>query len=415
MMKARTGPGRVGSLVIELAARTAKIDGTRVELPPTEFALLAVLAARPGEVVSHKILAAEAFGEGAPMAPHDLHWRIWKLRDLIGDGDRGHKLVENRRGQGYVLDLPPNAVEVVEGVAPEPASASDVIHLDDQPVPAITRPAALAGEPAADLPASLPAVDADDTATAGSPRRRPRPVAVLVGVAVTLVALGASWSAGYLISSTRSRSSTPSAPAAGSVSSEEEPEAARKSRRAGKGRERREPRASNRQRSRKDANSEVAVHSPAGPPPPAQSIQTQEASEQTSPQSKPEPAPAKPRPAPLPPAPTRYLYHLVHPETGDHFVTTDGNITSQQEARGYEGSAIARVYTSAVEGTRAISTNQGTAYIFVASSPKTEPETRAVPLWYSTNNQGDFFYTTSENEARQAGWSASRIGYVGSL
>lgn len=415
-MKARTGPGRVGSLVIELAARTAKIDGIRVELPPTEFALLAVLAARPGEVVSHKILAAEAFGEGVPWAPHDLHWRIWRLRDLIGDhGEREHELVENRRGQGYVLDLPPNAVEVVEGVAPEPAPVSDVIHLDDQPVPAITRPAARVGEPAADLPASLPAIDADDTATAGSPRRRPRPVAVLVGVAVTLVALAGSWSAGYLISSTRSRSSTPAAPAAGSESSEEEPEAARKPRRAGKGRGRREPRANKRQRSGKDANSEVAVPSLAGPPPPAQSVQTQEASEQTSPQSKPDPPRAKPRPAPLPPAPTRYLYHLVHPETGDHFVTTDGNIASQQEARGYEGGAIARVYTSAVEGTRAISTNQGTAYIFVASSPKTEPETRAVPLWYSTNNQGDFFYTTNENEARQAGWSASRIGYVGSL
>ena len=57
-MKAGTEPERAGSLVVELGARTAIIDGRRIELPPTEFALLAVLAARPGEVVSHKELAA---------------------------------------------------------------------------------------------------------------------------------------------------------------------------------------------------------------------------------------------------------------------------------------------------------------------------------------------------------------------
>ena len=96
-------------------------------------------------------------------------------------------------------------------------------------------------------------------------------------------------------------------------------------------------------------------------------------------------------------------------------MTTDGNLTSQYQARGYEGGAIGRVYTSAVEGTRAISTNHGTAYIFINSAPKTEPASRAIPLWYSTNNAGDFFYSTNESEAKRAGWSASVVGYVRSL
>jgi hypothetical protein len=123
----------------------------------------------------------------------------------------------------------------------------------------------------------------------------------------------------------------------------------------------------------------------------------------------------EPKPEPLPPAPTRYLYHLVNQESGDHFVTTDGNVASQYQARGYDGGAIGRIYTSAVDDTRAISTNQGTAYIFISSTPKTEPASRAAPLWYSTNNAGDFFYSTSEAEAKQAGWSASVVGYVGAL
>ena len=123
----------------------------------------------------------------------------------------------------------------------------------------------------------------------------------------------------------------------------------------------------------------------------------------------------KPPPAPLPPAPTRYLYHLVNEQTGDHFVTTDGNTASEYEAKGYEGGAIGRIYSYQEDGTRAITTDAGTAYVFISSSPKTEPASKAIGLWYSTNNDGDFFYTTSESEAKQAGWSGSLIGYVRSL
>jgi hypothetical protein len=121
-------------------------------------------------------------------------------------------------------------------------------------------------------------------------------------------------------------------------------------------------------------------------------------------------------PAPtLPPAPTRYLYHLVNPETGDHFVTTDSATASEQEARGYEGGAIARIYTYREDNTKAITTNHGTAYIFIGSAPKTEPASTTVALWYSTNDAGDFFYTTNEVQAKQSGWTGSIIGYARAL
>jgi hypothetical protein len=122
----------------------------------------------------------------------------------------------------------------------------------------------------------------------------------------------------------------------------------------------------------------------------------------------------KPLPS-LPPAPTRYLYHLVNEETGDHFATTDGGVASEYEAKGYQGGAVGRVYTASEDDTKAITTNYGTAYIFIASSPKTKPPSKSATLWYSTDNDGDFFYTTSKSEASQEGWSPTLIGYVRTL
>lgn len=131
--------------------------------------------------------------------------------------------------------------------------------------------------------------------------------------------------------------------------------------------------------------------------------------------SKPSRKPSPPPEPAVPPAPTRFLYHLFNQRTGDHFVTTDGNVASEREAMGYQGGAVGRVYTSQESGTKAIPTNHGTAYIFVASSPETEPRSTTVRLWYSTNNAGDFFYTANEAEAKQSGWHASAVGYVRSL
>ena len=189
-MKTGTDPERAGSLVIELAARTAIVDGVRIELPPTEFALLAVLAARPGAIVSHKELAAAAFGEAAPvMAPHELHNRIYRVRKLLDDVEREHKMIENRRGQGYVLDMPPTAVEVLDGVSPT-AGRDYVVKL----------------EPSGDEPETLEVTPSSD-APGGRPRLR-LGVVGLVSV-VALAALGGSWAAGYSIS--RSREAPPSA------------------------------------------------------------------------------------------------------------------------------------------------------------------------------------------------------------
>jgi hypothetical protein len=117
----------------------------------------------------------------------------------------------------------------------------------------------------------------------------------------------------------------------------------------------------------------------------------------------------------LPAAPTRYLYHLFNAKSGDHFVTTAADVASTYQARGYQGGAIGRVYTSPEDGTKAIATNRGTAYIFTGARPRTNPASSTVPLFFARNDKGDFFYTTNEAEASQEGWSSSLIGYVRTL
>ena len=184
-MKVGTGSERAESLVIELASRTAIIDGARIELPPTEFDLLAAFAARPGQVVTHKEIAALAFGDGASVAPRELHWRIRKVRDVIGDSQREHKLIENRRGVGYVLDLPASAVEVVDVSIPT-AGKETVIRLEPTEF----------DDPSETVEAPIPLTETNETRTPERPRRRPSGRVILTAAAIdelTLVGLLAAY------------------------------------------------------------------------------------------------------------------------------------------------------------------------------------------------------------------------------
>jgi len=401
-MRTETDPERVGSLVVELGARAAIIDGRRIELPQTEFALLAVLALRPGEIVSHKDLATAAFGEAAPvMAPHELHNRIYRLRKLLDDVEREHKLIENRRGQGYVLNLPTAAVEVLEGVAGL-AMTDDVEQ---------------ATEPSSPTVAEFPEVDVPPHVKPAEPPRPDRatlrPRVVVAASLAAVIALSGSWLAGYVLSSrSAAQPETTLRVAENDNRSEREP-ATEKRRESGREKDRRSNGNKGKKGSGRQAASAPVIAAPGSssevPATTPDQPEGSQGSRESSRKRPPEPA--------LPAAPTRYLYHLEHPETGDHFVTTDDNIVSTYEGRGYVGGAIGRIYTAAPEdvATKAISTNRGTAYIFSSSSAKTEPASSTLPLYYSTNNDGDFFYTTSAAEAKATGWEGVHIGYVRTL
>jgi DNA-binding winged helix-turn-helix (wHTH) protein len=394
--------GRAGQLTVELGSGTAVIDGERIQLPAKEFRLLALLASRPGEAVSAEALINEVWPEESSwMTAKDLYWHIWQLRKLIGDDKRKAKVVGNRRGFGYLMSLAPSSVRVVQG----PSDEADLPIGEAETTPAD------AAEPETKInPVIEPTPSAEVPRQRGSRGVRTPLVAALL---VALIAL--SWGAGFAISRWRSSRSAVSEQAQPPADSQVQDQA-KIQRKVNEGDARNRPGGEKRPTKGKRDRSRQPQAPFAAAQPVAQGESAPDAgdgqtSATTNSQRNAKQRDQKVQPS-LPPAPTRYLYHLVNSKTGDHFVTTDADVVSSYQGRGYQGGAIARIYTSAEDNTKAITTNRGTAYIFQSSSPKTEPASSTLPLWYATNDKGDFFYTTSESEASADGWRSSLIGYV---
>lgn len=394
--------GRAAPLVLELASGTARLRGEELELPLREFKLLAALAARVGEVVPSVALIKAVWPDAPWTSSNDLYTLVSKLRRLIDGPDKFGNNIRNRRGFGYVLDLEPDQLVVIDPARVEPTPLTiDLNEKGSEPPP----------EPAVAAPAETDSEQPSPTAVARrNPLRTAPPWALLVALL-----LAASWGAAYVVSSRSSdgpeaRTSLEQVPDVGQaeVPKKTEPTEPRRPQRKEEGKKQ----SRNGQTGKSGPAVVVAAPGSADTPstttapaaPPGSTKGSRKGSENK------EPAPPQ-----LPPAPTRYLYHLVNQQTGDHFVTTEASTASEYQAMGYDGGAIARVYSYQEKHTKAISTNQGTAYIFISGSPKTEPDSRAVPLWYSSNGKGDFFYTTNESEAKASGWQGSVIGYARSL
>jgi uroporphyrinogen-III synthase len=73
----------VGELELVIQGSVVEVDGARAELTPLEQSLLAVLAARPGAVVSRATLLARTWGS-ADADPHVLEVTIGRLRRKLG-------------------------------------------------------------------------------------------------------------------------------------------------------------------------------------------------------------------------------------------------------------------------------------------------------------------------------------------
>jgi DNA-binding response OmpR family regulator len=98
-------PLTVGALVVDVLARSAELDGARLELTRLEFELLAYLAARPGQVVSRKELLTEvwrqAYGQGQTI---DVHVSL--LRRKLGESANAPRYLHTVRGVGVRLTAP---------------------------------------------------------------------------------------------------------------------------------------------------------------------------------------------------------------------------------------------------------------------------------------------------------------------
>ena len=94
---------RHADLEIDLARRKASRDGKRLDLTPKEFALLSLLARRPGEVLSRTLIAEQVWDMNFDGGTNVVEVHVRRLRSKVDDPfDR--KLIHTVRGAGYVLE-----------------------------------------------------------------------------------------------------------------------------------------------------------------------------------------------------------------------------------------------------------------------------------------------------------------------
>jgi two-component system response regulator QseB len=100
----RTGPVlELGSLRLDPALHTVSLAGATLELSAREYALLEILAARPGRALSRAQLEEALYGWGEEVASNAIEVHIHHLRRKLGPG-----WIRTLRGVGYAL-YPPAA------------------------------------------------------------------------------------------------------------------------------------------------------------------------------------------------------------------------------------------------------------------------------------------------------------------
>jgi two-component system copper resistance phosphate regulon response regulator CusR len=95
---------KIANLQIDLIARKAWRGATRIDLTAKEFALLAVLARRQGEILSKTAIAELVWDMSFDSNTNIVEVAIKRLRAKI-DAAFAPKLLHTIRGMGYVMEL----------------------------------------------------------------------------------------------------------------------------------------------------------------------------------------------------------------------------------------------------------------------------------------------------------------------
>ncbi|HVR49791.1 MAG TPA: heavy metal response regulator transcription factor [Pseudorhodoferax sp.] len=95
---------RIANLQVDLLARKAWRGGTRIDLTAKEFALLAVLARRQGEILSKTAIAELVWDMNFDSNTNIVEVAIKRLRTKIDTGF-APRLLHTVRGMGYVMEV----------------------------------------------------------------------------------------------------------------------------------------------------------------------------------------------------------------------------------------------------------------------------------------------------------------------
>ena len=94
---------RVGEIELDLDRHEVRHDGSLVSLTPKEFDLLRVLAERPGQACSHRMLLERVWGGDFAFCTHYLRLYIGYLRRKLEDDPKKPRLLVTHWGVGYRL------------------------------------------------------------------------------------------------------------------------------------------------------------------------------------------------------------------------------------------------------------------------------------------------------------------------
>ena len=94
---------KAGPLVVDLASRAVSLDGKSVQLTRKEYALLHLLAAHAGLVVTHQQLVREIWGKQSVNIQY-LRILMRKLRQKIEPDPSQPHIIATESGVGYRLD-----------------------------------------------------------------------------------------------------------------------------------------------------------------------------------------------------------------------------------------------------------------------------------------------------------------------
>lgn len=90
-----------GDLIIDPANLTVIVEGTRVELTPTEHRILLHLAVHPGQVITSEDVFTSVWGLETGVNVNNVKWYVWRLRQKL-DGDNPEpRFIFTERGVGY--------------------------------------------------------------------------------------------------------------------------------------------------------------------------------------------------------------------------------------------------------------------------------------------------------------------------
>ncbi len=91
-------------LRVDLARRKAQLKGEEIHLTPTEYDLLALLARKAGQVVTHAEILREVWGKNSDEHDHYLRIYVQRLRQKLGDDPLHPSYIFTEPGIGYRLN-----------------------------------------------------------------------------------------------------------------------------------------------------------------------------------------------------------------------------------------------------------------------------------------------------------------------